>query len=100
MSGDPSASGPAIHSNAWQRSRPYRPRGVGSWRLFACVQTTETRVNAPSSFKAQTQTRERLVVIGNGMAGCRAVEEILARNPERYAITIFGAEPRVNYNRI
>lgn len=41
-----------------------------------------------------------LVVIGNGMAGCRAVEEILARDPGRYRITIFGAEPRVNYNRI
>jgi nitrite reductase (NADH) large subunit len=44
--------------------------------------------------------REHLVVIGNGMAGCRAVEEILARNPARYRVTIFGAEPRVNYNRI
>ncbi len=44
--------------------------------------------------------REKLVVIGNGMAGCRAVEEILARDPGRYAITIIGAEPRVNYNRI
>ncbi|HTG39926.1 nitrite reductase large subunit NirB [Sphingomonas sp.] len=44
--------------------------------------------------------RERLVVIGNGMAGCRAVEEILARDAGRFAITIFGAEPRVNYNRI
>lgn len=44
--------------------------------------------------------RERLVVIGNGMAGCRAVEEILARDAGRYAITIFGAEPRVNYDRI
>ncbi len=60
-------------------------------------------MNAPThsldqgSFAAQ---RERLVVIGNGMAGCRAVEEILARDPARYAVTIFGAEPRVNYNRI
>ena len=44
--------------------------------------------------------REHLVVIGNGMAGCRAVEEILARDPARFRITIFGAEPRVNYNRI
>ncbi len=44
--------------------------------------------------------RERLVVIGNGMAGCRAVEEILSRDADRYAITIFGAEPRVNYDRI
>ncbi len=49
---------------------------------------------------SKTLGRERLVVIGNGMAGCRAVEEILARDPARYAITIFGAEPRVNYNRI
>src|SRR5690606_40796682 len=41
-----------------------------------------------------------LVVIGNGMAGCRAVEELLARDPARYRVTIFGAEPHVNYNRI
>ena len=45
-------------------------------------------------------TREHLIVIGNGMAGCRAVEELLARDPARYRVTIFGAEPRVNYNRI
>jgi nitrite reductase (NADH) large subunit len=45
-------------------------------------------------------TRERLVVIGNGMAGCRAIEEILARDSCRYEITVFGAEPRVNYDRI
>jgi nitrite reductase (NADH) large subunit len=45
-------------------------------------------------------TRERLVVIGNGMAGCRAVQEVLKRDPDRYQITIFGAEPRVNYDRI
>ncbi|NIJ38482.1 nitrite reductase (NADH) large subunit [Sphingopyxis panaciterrae] len=50
--------------------------------------------------KPETDTREHLVVIGNGMAGCRAVEELLARDPARYRITIFGAEPRVNYNRI
>jgi nitrite reductase (NADH) large subunit len=64
-------------------------------------------VNAPMSFAnddrapgASGGSRERLVVIGNGMAGCRAVEEILARDPGRYSIAIFGAEPRVNYNRI
>jgi nitrite reductase (NADH) large subunit len=44
--------------------------------------------------------KEKLVVIGNGMAGCRAVEEVLALAPDRYAITIIGAEPQVNYNRI
>ncbi len=44
--------------------------------------------------------RPHLVVIGNGMAGCRAVEELLARDATRYRVTIFGAEPHVNYNRI
>ena len=43
---------------------------------------------------------ERLVVVGNGMAGCRAVQEVLKRDPERYEIAVFGSEPRVNYNRI
>ena len=50
--------------------------------------------------RQEAATREHLVVIGNGMAGCRAVEEVLARDPERYRVTIVGAEPRVNYNRI
>ena len=44
--------------------------------------------------------RQRLVVIGNGMAGMRTVEEILARTPQRFSITVFGAEPHPNYNRI
>jgi len=44
--------------------------------------------------------RQRLVVIGNGMAGIRTVEELLKLDPDRYQITVFGAEPRPNYNRI
>jgi nitrite reductase (NADH) large subunit len=44
--------------------------------------------------------RESLVVIGNGMAGARAVEEILRRSPDRFTITMFGDEPHGNYNRI
>jgi nitrite reductase (NADH) large subunit len=44
---------------------------------------------------------ERLVVIGNGMAGARTVEEILERGGrERFVITMFGEEPYGNYNRI
>ncbi|MDD3761868.1 MAG: FAD-dependent oxidoreductase [Nevskiales bacterium] len=42
----------------------------------------------------------RLVVVGNGMAGMRTVEELLALDPTRYRITVFGAEPHGNYNRI
>jgi nitrite reductase (NADH) large subunit len=45
-------------------------------------------------------SKQKLVVIGNGMAGCRAIEEILRKDAGRFDITVFGAEPRVNYNRI
>ncbi|MEW8335011.1 MAG: nitrite reductase large subunit NirB [Candidatus Thiodiazotropha sp.] len=44
--------------------------------------------------------KERLVLIGNGMAGIRTLEELLKLAPEHYAITVFGAEPHPNYNRI
>ena len=45
--------------------------------------------------------KQRLVVVGNGMAGARTVEEILARGgAEQFAITMFGDEPYGNYNRI
>ena len=44
--------------------------------------------------------KQRLVVIGNGMAGIRTVEELLAIVPEKYEITVFGSEPYGNYNRI
>ena len=42
----------------------------------------------------------RLVLVGNGMAGIRAVEELLKIAPDLYDITVFGAEPHFNYNRI
>ena len=44
--------------------------------------------------------KQRLVVVGNGMAGIRTVEELLALAPDLYDITVFGAEPHTNYNRI
>ncbi|EWY39390.1 nitrite reductase [Skermanella stibiiresistens SB22] len=47
-----------------------------------------------------TRGKERLVLVGNGMAGIRTIEELLQRDPDRYEITVFGAEPHVNYNRI
>jgi len=45
-------------------------------------------------------SQEKLVVIGNGMAGIRAVEELLKVAPGLYEITVCGAEPHPNYNRI
>src|SRR6516165_768833 len=44
--------------------------------------------------------RPTLVVAGTGMAGAKVVEEVLARDPERYSIRMFGAEPHGTYNRI
>ncbi len=43
---------------------------------------------------------EKLVVIGNGMAAGKVLEELFARDRSRFQVTLFGAEPRVNYNRI
>ena len=42
----------------------------------------------------------KLVMVGNGMAGVRALEELLKIAPDLYDITVFGAEPHANYNRI
>ena len=44
--------------------------------------------------------KERLVLIGNGMAGMRTVDELLKLSPDKFDITVFGAEPHGNYNRI
>jgi nitrite reductase (NADH) large subunit len=45
-------------------------------------------------------SRKKLVVIGNGMAGVKCVEEIVNLAPDTYEIVIYGTEPRPNYNRI
>ncbi|MBV8471261.1 MAG: NAD(P)/FAD-dependent oxidoreductase [Burkholderiaceae bacterium] len=44
--------------------------------------------------------KQKLVLIGNGMAGVRTLEELLKIAPDMYDITVFGAEPHPNYNRI
>lgn len=45
-------------------------------------------------------TKQKLVMIGNGMAGLRTIEEILERSDSQFDITIIGKEPYPNYNRI
>ena len=42
----------------------------------------------------------KLVLVGNGMASVRTLEELLKIQPELYDIAVFGAEPHPNYNRI
>ncbi|CAZ90181.1 Nitrite reductase (NAD(P)H) [Thiomonas arsenitoxydans] len=44
--------------------------------------------------------KPKLVLVGNGMAGVRALEELLKLAPDLYDITVFGSEPHPNYNRI
>ncbi len=44
--------------------------------------------------------KKKLVLIGNGMAGMRTVDELLKLSPNKFDITVFGAEPHGNYNRI
>jgi nitrite reductase (NADH) large subunit len=46
------------------------------------------------------KTKLKLVMVGNGMAGVRTIEELLKIAPDLYDITVFGAEPHPNYNRI
>src|SRR5262249_13023410 len=44
--------------------------------------------------------KQKLVVIGNGMAPGRVLEKLFEAAPDAYEVTIFNAEPRVNYDRI
>jgi nitrite reductase (NADH) large subunit len=44
--------------------------------------------------------KQKLVMVGNGMAGCRTLEELIKLAPDLYEISVFGAEPHPNYNRI
>ncbi len=50
--------------------------------------------------KIKKAPQQKLVVVGNGMAAGRVLEELFERAPGRYGVTIFGSEPRVNYDRI
>jgi NAD(P)H-dependent nitrite reductase large subunit/NAD(P)H-dependent nitrite reductase small subunit len=48
----------------------------------------------------EQEKRQKLVLVGNGMAGMRVIEELLRIAPDAYDITVFGSEPHGNYNRI
>ena len=48
----------------------------------------------------QHKEKLKLVMIGNGMAGVRCLEELFKLSPDLYDVTVFGAEPHPNYNRI
>ena len=57
-------------------------------------------LHATTAARTVAGRRKKLVLVGNGMAGMRAVEELLALAPDLYDVTVFGSEPHGNYNRI
>ncbi len=69
---------------------------------FSVTSYSTRVVDGQVQIEAPRQARRiRLVVAGNGMAGMRTVEELLKLGvADRFSITVFGAEPRGNYNRI
>ncbi|MDB5943403.1 MAG: assimilatory nitrite reductase large subunit precursor [Ramlibacter sp.] len=48
----------------------------------------------------RARSKQKLVMVGNGMAGVRTLEELIKVAPDLYDIAVFGAEPHPNYNRI
>lgn len=79
-----------------QRSREGGRRGVWTPFLFVVFFVRE-RTETACGVKMK---KSRLVMVGNGMAGVRTLEELLKIAPDLYEITVFGAEPHPNYNRI
>lgn len=65
----------------------------------ACVRNGRVYVRVAAAGQAPAR-KQRLVVVGNGMAAMRVVEELLRVAPELYDITVFGSEEVGNYNRI
>lgn len=47
-----------------------------------------------------SQEKMKLVLVGNGLAGMRCLEDLLDMAPDRYDVTVIGEEPWGNYNRI
>jgi NAD(P)H-dependent nitrite reductase small subunit len=64
-------------------------------KVVSGVVTVDVRAPQPRRYG-----KRRLVVVGNGMAGMRTVEELMKQAPDQWEIVVFGAEPHGNYNRI
>jgi nitrite reductase (NADH) large subunit len=67
---------------------------------MAEVRNGQIWVRAKPVLQRQSGRKPRLVVVGNGMAAVRAIEELRGLAPQAYDITVFGAEPHGSYNRV
>ena len=72
------------------------PTKILNDRVMVCPTAQKTYItnNGISSEKM------KLVLVGNGLAGMRCLEDLLDMAPDRYEITVIGEEPWGNYNRI
>ena len=72
------------------------PSKIENGRVFISPTPQKTYItnNAPSAEKM------KLVLVGNGLAGMRCLEDLLDMAPDRYDVTVIGEEPWGNYNRI
>jgi nitrite reductase (NADH) large subunit len=77
---------------------PHREQDLNRNFTHGARMSDQTTPRATS--RVPSRARPCLVVVGNGMAAMRTVEELLRLAPDLYDITVFGAEPYGNYNRI
>jgi nitrite reductase (NADH) large subunit len=98
VSGEPVVASPVYkqhYSLATGRCLEDRERSVRAWP--ARILDGQIWIKPTPS---RPPRRRKLVVVGNGMAGMKVVEELLAIDRSGYDITVFGAEPHPNYNRM
>ena len=87
-------------ASSWPRTRT-TPLPHGGARLPVSRARRMSKGARPECIDGRSDMkRSKLVMVGNGMAGVRTLEELLKLAPELYDITVFGAEPHPNYNRI
>jgi len=85
------------HARNWcTKGYPDENEGVDQAGITLAVdETSQSTTQMGSRMK-----KVKLVMVGNGMAGVRTLEELIKLAPDLYDITVFGAEPHPNYNRI
>ena len=77
-------------------SVPVYPVLLQEGRVMVSSQPLRTYVSTPQP----REDKLKLVLVGNGLAGMRTLEDLLDMAPDLYQIEVFGAEPHGNYNRI
>jgi NAD(P)H-dependent nitrite reductase large subunit/NAD(P)H-dependent nitrite reductase small subunit len=72
------------------------PSKIEEGRVFVSPTAQKTYITNNGT----SQEKMKLVLVGNGLAGMRCLEDLLDMAPERYEVTVIGEEPWGNYNRI